>query len=227
MHSMKIAAAAAALGLGLAAADANATIISTTWNGTLASGTDYDGIFGAPGGDLAGVSFSAAFTFDTTKWDYASGPNLLLGFTPFSPGSAILTINGLTHDFLGDWASFIEADNRLADNGSWYGVDATDDEARSYLSLYAIHTNDGSPTTIFTPFDSNFCLISPQNCGGTVRIGSKAEDGSYHLGLLASAGSPTYSFPHGGVPEPATWAMMIMGFALVGSTLRRRRAIAT
>ncbi|QMW24730.1 PEP-CTERM sorting domain-containing protein [Sandaracinobacteroides saxicola] len=25
------------------------------------------------------------------------------------------------------------------------------------------------------------------------------------------------------VPEPATWAMMIVGFGLVGSTMRRRR----
>jgi hypothetical protein len=28
------------------------------------------------------------------------------------------------------------------------------------------------------------------------------------------------------VPEPATWAMMIGGFGLVGGALRRRRAIA-
>ena len=31
----------------------------------------------------------------------------------------------------------------------------------------------------------------------------------------------------GGVPEPATWAMMISGFGLAGATLRRRRAIQT
>ncbi len=29
------------------------------------------------------------------------------------------------------------------------------------------------------------------------------------------------------VPEPATWAMMIAGFGLVGVTLRRRSALAT
>ena len=29
--------------------------------------------------------------------------------------------------------------------------------------------------------------------------------------------------PPGGVPEPATWAMMIAGFGLAGATLRRRR----
>ena len=29
----------------------------------------------------------------------------------------------------------------------------------------------------------------------------------------------------GGVPEPATWAMMLVGFAAMGATLRRRRAM--
>ena len=32
--------------------------------------------------------------------------------------------------------------------------------------------------------------------------------------------------PTGGVPEPASWALMIAGFGLVGATLRRRRAAA-
>ena len=31
--------------------------------------------------------------------------------------------------------------------------------------------------------------------------------------------------PNPGIPEPATWAMMILGFGLVGSAARRRRAI--
>ncbi len=35
------------------------------------------------------------------------------------------------------------------------------------------------------------------------------------------------SFPTGAVPEPATWAMMLAGFGLVGATVRRRRDIGT
>ena len=34
----------------------------------------------------------------------------------------------------------------------------------------------------------------------------------------------TFDGKSSGVPEPATWAMMIAGFGLVGATLRRRRA---
>lgn len=32
------------------------------------------------------------------------------------------------------------------------------------------------------------------------------------------------TFPGGGVPEPATWAMMLLGFLGIGATLRRRTA---
>lgn len=33
--------------------------------------------------------------------------------------------------------------------------------------------------------------------------------------------------PTGGIPEPATWAMMILGFGAAGSLLRRRRGVGT
>lgn len=35
----------------------------------------------------------------------------------------------------------------------------------------------------------------------------------------------TFATVAGSVPEPATWAMMIIGFGLAGTTLRRRRAV--
>ena len=34
------------------------------------------------------------------------------------------------------------------------------------------------------------------------------------------------SFRAGGVPEPAAWAMMLAGFGLVGSAMRRRAKVA-
>ncbi len=43
--------------------------------------------------------------------------------------------------------------------------------------------------------------------------------GNYLLLAATATGDPT----DGGVPEPATWSMLIMGFGAVGSLLRRRR----
>jgi hypothetical protein len=46
-------------------------------------------------------------------------------------------------------------------------------------------------------------------------------EGSYILATGTSDGVPP-----GGVPEPATWAMLILGFGLVGAAARRRREVA-
>ncbi len=45
----------------------------------------------------------------------------------------------------------------------------------------------------------------------------KTTDGSSFLALGGTLGDPT-----GGVPEPATWALMIAGFSFVGVAMRRR-----
>lgn len=50
--------------------------------------------------------------------------------------------------------------------------------------------------------------------------------GNYSLlnanGGAIATGSATVVFAAAGVPEPATWAMMIMGFGFIGASLRRR-----
>lgn len=56
---------------------------------------------------------------------------------------------------------------------------------------------------------------------GTLIYGLRFE-GSYILATGTADGVP----PTGGIPEPATWAMMILGFGFVGLAARRRRAIA-
>lgn len=46
--------------------------------------------------------------------------------------------------------------------------------------------------------------------------------GTYTLVGTQASGSATVVFAAAGVPEPATWAMMIMGFGFIGASLRRR-----
>ena len=56
--------------------------------------------------------------------------------------------------------------------------------------------------------------------------------GSYTLTVAGTTGrnasySGTLAFAAAGVPEPATWGLMILGFGMVGSAMRRRAAKTT
>ena len=81
-------------------------------------------------------------------------------------------------------------------------------------------------------FDANNVLISSQ----TVALGSYGGSGNVQnvsfgnsgIGRTLITGSPnfavdTINFAQGAVPEPATWAMMLLGFSAAGTALRRSR----
>jgi hypothetical protein len=57
----------------------------------------------------------------------------------------------------------------------------------------------------------------------TVWTGINTTDGGGYV-TLVSAATAGGGISGGGVPEPSTWALMIMGFGLAGLGLRRRRA---
>jgi hypothetical protein len=69
---------------------------------------------------------------------------------------------------------------------------------------------DGSRETIFSQG-----LITPTG----LTIGS---DGAFYVANFSAAEGIGQVLRIAAVPEPASWAMMIAGFGLVGSALRRR-----
>ncbi|WP_293362537.1 PEPxxWA-CTERM sorting domain-containing protein [Phenylobacterium sp.] len=86
-----------------------------------------------------------------------------------------------------------------------------------------MNRNDVMDQTIgfnFGSFD-NFTLAFT-NAAGSVFTGG----GAVNVGLIEVIDNITFDVPDTVVPEPATWAMMILGFAGTGALLRRRRAIA-
>ena len=75
---------------------------------------------------------------------------------------------------------------------------------------------DGSGTRFFT------------NSGIDVRFFQQSNNGLYRVNTFGAFGSSEYVtvtsslIPAAAVPEPAVWAMLLMGFGAVGAALRRR-----
>lgn len=106
------------------------------------------------------------------------------------------------------------------------------------ISGYAVNPvtfllfNNGSlvhSTAAFTP--SSIPTFAASGYGGLVdevRISGRQivtlDNITYALGGGPGGGGEGGPGENGGVPEPASWAMLITGFGLVGATLRRRRA---
>lgn len=62
---------------------------------------------------------------------------------------------------------------------------------------------------------------------GNVANNTWAVNSAYDLKVLYSPSQQTQVFLTPSVPEPATWAMMMLGFGAIGGALRRRQNVAT
>ncbi|HEX7945974.1 MAG TPA: PEPxxWA-CTERM sorting domain-containing protein [Phenylobacterium sp.] len=100
----------------------------------------------------------------------------------------------------------------------------------SYNTL-TIHGSNGDrvvvPGTMDFPNAANGNQFAPGTNGLFKVVGDVGET---FTGITLASGQNSFEIDRvavsGAVPEPATWAMMILGFGAAGSLLRRRRAMA-
>lgn len=105
-------------------------------------------------------------------------------------------------------------------SGTFNGVDSTAsliNFGRSDGIFSAAALNILAPGLGFTQF------VGPVIFGGTTQNPSFAP-GVFTLNSIVSGRSTLTisAFADSAVPEPASWAMLVLGFGLVGSTMRRR-----
>lgn len=153
--------------------------------------------------DLSGTPYTATLApGDTLTFEYAPRET-------FDPAPSLISTGGTTQVT----AFFGSPSVNFTDPPSFFGPNA--------FPGFASITTPGRATGSLTPSDLGF------------RFGNA---GSYNYGYVRFAGSQiqTIAFQDvanvgilaGAVPEPATWALMILGFGAVGGAMRRRRLTA-
>lgn len=211
---MKLAALAAGATM-LAAGSADATVLLVHASGT-ASGYDEVGdLLGVVGATYSDAAFSLDVTIDLSKGARTTGPlgplfvDALQGSGASNPGDLTETIAGktiagasksvfqLAH--LPDGLGLFQADFRTS-NGLF---------ARFFVK---------TPATLFT-YET---IPSGNLCIGATDCLSYLGDGIHTI----EASLDTFTVSAAGVPEPASWALMIGGFGLAGAVLRHRRVVA-
>jgi PEP-CTERM motif len=218
---------------------ASAELVDVTYWGTVHDGYDQTGVFGPAGADLTGDSYVAHYVFDTTLGytqsgpDYVGGPirNYAIGGSYYgnaSPGvSASVTINGHSADIgTPNYSAEIYGDDfqqaAYATRVTDYGTLITSNQVWSNMLGYPWPYIPSSITGPFTYNAAGNLSGDGQFYFTTQEMPSGHEDvyayGSVSLTRLTIG--PVESV--GSVPEPSTWAMMLLGFAGLGFAGYRR-----
>jgi hypothetical protein len=214
----------------LFAQPAAAAVMMATFTGTVVQ----------PGGLLNGNAFTATFRYDTNVGNLTllDGVEIIsggsfdgLGGAPFSPmqffsmritgGSQYDITVSNPEDFssIGNYAS---AGNQYYGTTGYFDVHAESDirdESIGFLEFAIIDVEGFAPTglALDTPF------AGAVSGGGTQYSYGRFENG-FQIQSLSVNLAPSYVTVEsvGGIPEPATWAMLITGFGLTGAMMRRR-----
>jgi hypothetical protein len=218
MRVKSAALACAALGV-LLSTSAFADIVTETYTGTVV-GTDYAGYFGSAGSDLSNANFTATYVFDTNRAGSTHNSGMVTdtyGFNLSSPAiSASLTINGRPLTFTTNGLYYSELLVQNLASGHFQSFAQVHSISGADLTNY-IYTNDPNAphnlSLLTTPFSYTL------NTQSIYDNSTEFQYGSDDLTLFSTAVALTDA-----VPEPSTWAMMILGFAGVGFMAYRRKS---
>lgn len=196
--------AATALAAGLAATPASASTVFASFTGTF----DNDGTAANADRD-----FSADVQLDVENGMAQSGTGTFT-FHNLTHSLALVTVN--------------TPDNHNIDNNYPVGLKSNGgDNVFGADQLYPLTSIGGLLFALDTtaPADFEDVLVNFYNNNGTLQVGAygyvNPDVRLYTGGSLTQTSERIVDTP--AVPEPATWAMMILGVGAVGYSLRRRR----
>jgi hypothetical protein len=210
---------------------ASADIVTVTFTGT-ASGADINNYFNTGGNSVGGDTFTAKYIFDTsvTGATLSQGSALQTLGGPPSLQSATLMINGGTVSFGGpgvlDASVAAQLGSSTNTQANIYTASFT---ARVFDNYFPLIDGlkleiDGRGSATGLPFD----LLTDASFTYTSGTNTPAIDGGSFFARngeqinLTTNGVTVDVQSVAAVPEPSTWAMMVLGFAGLGFLSYRR-----
>jgi hypothetical protein len=220
--------ASAAIFGGSSAAQADTILV--TVSGTLSSGVDTFGTFGTGSANLTGETGQIVFTFDYTPGSanesLTSDTHSYISQHVPSVGFSDVTVNGVTVRSNGLFDSKLTLRNNVSGFDKLFAQTETFNSTTSGIVQLDISSNK---VDFITALDFDQSFVVPTNFANFFQTAffnlehKNADTGAVELKVSGSISPTSVSFQHiASVPEPASWAMMIGGFALAGAALRRR-----
>lgn len=229
---MNIKSLAIVLGLalsGAATSQANATIWDLRFSGTAdaISSKDSLGLFGPAGGSLTGVAVQADFYYQVPADPYSDA----FGNTEVNPEVYAVTVNGKTAVSTSfgvpSFRLILAATGYLSAHMELQNTAGTA-TAEALFSLSSATLFPGGNPSLLSPFTytltANDIPNHPENyvsfIGGSEIVW--VDLATIALTSVSAIPGSTVS----AVPEPSTWAMLLVGFAGLGFVAHRRRLMA-
>jgi len=167
----------------------------------------YSGTYAATGASLSGIASAC------------TGTNMMLSARVAGSDTLLLLAQALESDVMFDTNG--SNTTHLANDVSWYF-----DESYSWGFARSDQTVALGSCDVSGIWDSNTANSDSRLCwhtsGGTLQGGWRAGNVGELNGSTAYE-RLIFTFTPGAVPEPSTWAMMLLGFGGIGIAMRRRR----
>jgi len=226
-------------------APASAASYLITYEGTVYDSNDMTGVFGGSGSSLDGMAYTAVYTLtlpmagvltnDDGRSASARGGSV---YGVPSPMSGSLTINGVTQTISGYTYAYAGIENGLNNGGTFDQLLLKTQDKGNNSPSDEIHYDYFLNNVIFS-FKNDFIHNTDLTAPLTYDVQSNDSSGGYFyeyadFGNIATKQVTGRFTPTRvtiavapGVPEPASWALLIVGFGLIGQSMRRRLSAAS